>query len=149
GRRFVRDDAIPRADVTIEHLKFCRAFRGIVSRQRSRRRDQGEDSEGERQMSHNRVPFVEGVLPHNRYSTRRSAAKHYRTFTVEYGSVNVNSSYCVTSCDGSPVNSPCSTASESVLCRGSHSLNPICRSHRPQRPAEASHVCDWARPPDS
>jgi hypothetical protein len=49
-------------------------------------------------------------------------------------------SHCVTSCDGSPVNSPCYTAPESVLCRSSHRLNPICRSHCPQRPAEVSHV---------
>ena len=41
---------------------------------------------------------------------RRSAVKLYRSFAAEHGVVNLDASYCETSCDGSPVPMPCYAA---------------------------------------
>ena len=52
-------------------------------------------------------------------SDRRIAVKLYRIFAAEHGVVNLRASSPQTSCDGSPVESPCYTAPEPVLGRSS------------------------------
>jgi hypothetical protein len=65
---------------------------------------------------------------------RRSAAKHYRSFAAEHGTVDSDVSCYETSCDGSPGKIPCYTTPESVLCRSCHLSDHNLRQSSPATP---------------